>query len=153
VTVVGIDISSRQINTAWLSPSGHPERWSQDLGKGDLIDRLQRIHIQWPDSPSEICIEYPYTPQRGAIAALMATVGIVTHQAPRYARVSWVKTADLRAAIGCRNTKQAAQEMILAHFEYLIGRGRPAPVLDWTDDDRDALVACIGWTRILEANE
>lgn len=145
MTVVGVDISSRLVNLAWMSPAGRPQRWSQDLGRGDLIDRLQRIHIEWPESPSEICVEYPYTPQRNAIAALMATVGVVTHQAPRYARVSWVKTADLRAALGCKNTKAAAYEAIQA---MTFGVWTHA-LMGWSADDIDALVACLGWQRIL----
>ena len=150
MTVVGVDISSRQVNLAWIDEAGRPQRWHQMLGKGDLIDRLQSIHIQWPESPSEICIEYPFTPQRGAIAALMATVGVVTHQAPRYARVSWVKTADLRNAIGAKNNKADAHiQLGVINYMSEFYWGAEASLDDWSPDDLDALVACVGWSRIL----
>lgn len=147
MSIVGVDVSSKQVNLAWME-HGRPQRWHQKLGKGVLIDRLRAIHIQWPQDVAEVCIEYPFTPQRGAIAALMATVGVITHQAPSYCRVSWVKTADLRDAINAKNTKEHAHSRIKARFAY-----PPGGVHDWSPDDLDALVACIGWGRILAAQE
>lgn len=145
MSVVGIDVSSKRIDLAWLDEQGRPQRWHQLLGKGDLIDRLRTIHIQWPDDVTEVCIEYPFTPQRGAIAALMATVGVITHQAPSYCRVAWVKTADLRDAIGCaKNTKEDAHRTLIRGCDPAL-----AWLRHWTPDELDALVACLGWATIL----
>jgi hypothetical protein len=163
--IVGIDVSSRRIDLAYLDAQGRPQRWHQELGdprKVHLIDRLRSIHIQWPaqgyhalpeggfaadgEDVTDVAIEYPFG-RGNAIAALMATTGIITRQAPPWARVAWPSSGELRAAIGARNTKQAAHEallpLLLPHY------------LDtsWDEHELDALTACIGWTKILEAQD
>lgn len=156
--IVGVDVSSRRIDLAWLE-NGKPQRWHQELAKGHLIDRLRSIRIQWPDvwsypenALTDVAIEYPFG-RGNAIAALMATVGVITRQAPPWARVAWPSAGELRAAIGARNTKESAH----AAIEQLMGRhwlhDAYSAVYDWDEHELDALVACIGWTRILEANE
>lgn len=165
--VVGVDVSSRRIDLAWLD-NGVPKRWHQDLGNGHLIDRLREIRIKWPtstgylgphgemgcDSPggfdiTEVAIEYPFAAQRVAIAALMATVGVITKQAPTWARVAWPSSNELRKAIGAKNTKASAHDALL----------EAAWVMDWTEvpdydeHEKDALVAALGWANILSAQE
>lgn len=179
MTIVGIDVSSRRVDLAWLE-DGHPQRWHQELGdsKTHLIDRLRTIRIQWPDwipetitrpydgavfpssrvdwapghGMTDIAIEYPYAPQRTAIAALMATVGIITRQAPTWARVAWPSSGELRAAIGARNNKQDAHTRLWNAYPWTLGDFRE--IRDgWDEHELDALVACIGWTRILAAQD
>ncbi len=102
MTIVGIDISSHRVDLAWLE-NGKPHRWHQELGKGVLIDRLREIRVRWPvveiphptfpipllEEVREIAIEMPFGQSRKSGAALMAVCGIVTRQAPPWARVAW----------------------------------------------------------------
>lgn len=157
MTIVGVDLSTYRIDLAWLDEHGRPQRWHQELGgpKVDTIDRLRAIEIRWPTScalphgadVTEVCIEWPWG--RGkALPPLMAVTGIVTRQAPRWARVSWAKCQDLRAAIGAKNTKVAAVTALLHMDDLNIDE------LDqWDEHELDALVTCVGWTRILEGQE
>jgi hypothetical protein len=159
--IVGVDLSTYRIDLAWLE-NGKPQRWHQILGtpKDDTIDRLRRIEIHWPRRPrswptpgithpqgedcTEVCIEWPWG--RGkALPPLMATVGIITRQAPPWARVSWIKAGDLRAAIGARNTKASAR--------YAIGELYPDAMWEFDEHECDALVTCLGWSAILAAQE
>lgn len=155
--IVGVDVSSRRIDLAWLE-NGKPCRWHQELAKGHLIDRLRSISIQWPNympagadvwvDVTDIAIEYPFG-RGNAIAALMATVGVITRQAPPWARVAWPSSGELRAAIGAKNTKDSA------HFEVRLLFANPELRMleGWDEHELDALVACIGWTRILAAQD
>jgi hypothetical protein len=162
--IVGVDVSSKRIDLAWIHPpDGSPMRWHQDLTvKGrnnELIDRLRRIRIQWPawgnwkpgDDVTDVVIEYPFAPQRRSIAALGAVVGIVTRQAPPWARVAWPSAGELRQAIGAKNTKASAHEAIRDLLRD--GSNHADQIPGWDEHELDALVACIGWTKILEANE
>lgn len=155
MTVVGVDVSSRRVDLAWLE-NGKPCRWHQDLGgpKTHLIDRLRSIRINWPPDEhqglpaghgiTDVAVEYPFG-RGNAIAALMATVGVITRQAPPWARVAWPSSGELRAAIGARNTKDSAHGILyLWHAGQLDG---------WDEHELDALIACIGWTRILAAQD
>lgn len=163
--IVGVDVSSRRIDLAWLE-NGRPCRWHQELAKGHLIDRLRSIRVEWPSRPflysdmactqvkqpgfdtTEVAIEYPFG-RGNAIAALMATTGIITRQAPPWARVAWPSAGELRAAIGAKNTKSSAHTELCA----LMAEYGGWLIDDWDEHELDALTACIGWTRILEANE
>lgn len=172
--IVGVDVSSRRIDLAWLE-DGKPRRWHQELGgpKTHLIDRLRSIRIQWPNDifivpgaghgVTDIAIEYPFAVQKPAVAALMATVGVITRQAPPWARVAWPSAGELRAAIGARNTKAAAHEAIYDLFPgpsvdydklgYVSRIGNLGQLAGWTPDELDALVACLGWSAILAAQD
>lgn len=171
--IVGVDVSSRAIHLAWLE-NGKPQRWHQELAKGHLIDRLRSIDIRWPrdretlmpgteDGPhiimkrglfdpvqsdvTDVAIEYPFG-RGNAIAALMSTVGVITRQAPPWARVAWPSSQELRAAIGAKNTKDEAHRRLI----YLaVERGWK--LVEWDEHELDALTACIGWTRILEQQD
>lgn len=167
--IVGVDVSSKRIDLAWLE-DGRPQRWHQQLDpKAHLIDRLRSIHIQWPmgtisiDMPephgtvttlsegwdvTDVAIEMPFGQSRKSVGALMATVGVVTKQTPGWARVAWPSSGELRQAIGAKNTKQDAHLMVrgACYPDHLV------TVLDWDEHELDALVAAVGWTRILEAN-
>jgi hypothetical protein len=157
--VVGVDVSSHQINLAWLE-DGKPQRWHQELPKGHLIDRLRSINIRWPRTGTillgedgadvtDVAIEYPFG-RGNAIAALMATTGIITRQAPPWARVAWPSSGELRAAIGARNTKDSAHTALWT----LMPCSAPHhPLEQWNEHELDALVACIGWTAILKAQD
>lgn len=155
--IVGVDVSSRRVDLAWLE-DGRPQRWHQELGgpKTHLIDRLRSIHVQWPDvwsypenALTDIAIEMPFGQSRKSVGALMATVGVVTKQAPYWARVAWPSSGELRGAIGCaRNTKLDAMLRIHELYPETWDTAHP-----YDEHERDALVACLGWTRILEAQE
>lgn len=158
--IVGVDLSTFRIDLAWLDAQGRPQRWHQDLGtsKEDAIDRMRRIAIRWPSSTTldgtviasdvtEVCVEWPWG--RGkALPPLMAVTGIVTRQAPSWARVSWAKCGDLRRAIGAKDTKEWAHWTICGIYPR-IGLHEDA----WNEHELDALVTCVGWTRILERQE
>lgn len=164
MTIVGIDVSSKRVDLAWLE-NGKPQRWHQQLDeKAHLIDRLRSIRIQWPGVPftvsgdhmtvnrpghevTDIAIEYPWARGNG-VAALWSTVGVITRQAPHWARVSWPYSKDLRAAIGSVDIKGQAH---LALSLLCVETGWD--LSDWTPDELDALVTCVGWTRILEAQD
>lgn len=164
--IVGVDVSSYRIDLAWLE-NGEPQRWHQQLDtKAHLIDRLRSIRIQWPQDAqrysepgvlkrglfdpvqsdvTDIAIEMPFGQSRKSVAALMATVGVVTRQAPPWARVAWPSAGELRAAIGAKNNKASAHGIL-----YLWYAGQ----LDgWDEHELDALVACLGWARIIEQQE
>lgn len=151
--IVGVDISTHRIDTAWLDADGRPQRWHQDLGKGATIDRLRRIRVDWPgytnhdgsaEDPHEIVIEEPWG--RGkALAPLHQVLGIVTRQAPSWARVAHVSSGDLRRAIGAANTKASAHERIKNGCVELPTMWNAT----WDEHSLDALVACIAWQRIL----
>ncbi len=98
---------------------------------------------------TDIAIEYPFG-RGNAIAALMATVGVITRQAPPWARVAWPSAGELRAAIGARNTKTDAHDA-LHRMGYQIAS--PHYAGQWSEHELDALVACLGWTAILEAQD
>lgn len=149
--IVGVDLSTHRIDLAWISPrDGTPQRWHQELGsrKVDTIDRLRAIEIHWPrygtppDDTTEVVIEWPYGRSSNL---LMAVVGVITNQAPTWARVSWLKSHDLRAAIGAKNSKPSAETMILTH-----ARGMAWDLEGWNEHELDALVTCLGGTHILE---
>lgn len=165
--VVGVDVSSRRIDLAWLD-NGRPCRWHQELAKGHLIDRLRSIRIEWPAGPREIdmidyairdtapghgvtdiAIEYPFG-RGNAIAALMATVGVITRQAPPWSRVAWPSSGELRAAIGSKNTKADAHTKLM-FLPDATGGTYGDTCWTWSEHELDALVACIGWTRILDS--
>lgn len=154
MTIVGVDLSTFRIDLAWLDASGRPQRWHQVIGtdKDDAIDRMRRIAIEWPGGGqdiTEVCIEWPWG--RGkALPPLMAVTGIITRAAPPWARVSWVKSGDLRAAIGARNTKLAAHQAL---FDIAEAAGWLGRVDGWDEHEADALVACVAWTRIIDQQE
>lgn len=168
--IVGVDVSSRRVDLAWLE-DGKPCRWHQELAKGHLIDRLRSIDIHWPivqprdhlpdnalppgyqrrtEDVTDVAVEYPFG-RGNAIAALMATVGVITRQAPPWARVAWPSSGELRTAIGAKNTKDDAWNQLMhgINWPYDVYQD----INEWDEHECDALVACIGWTRILEANE
>ena len=157
--IVGVDVSSKRIDLSWLE-DGKPQRWHQELAKGHLIDRLRSIRVQWPSTNpttpghgvSDVAIEMPFGRSRASVAALMAVVGIVTKQAPPWARVAWPSAGELRAAIGARNTKASAHERI--RNSYFICVHEPHCLLSgWNEHELDALVACMGWSAILKAQD
>jgi hypothetical protein len=158
--IVGVDVSSRRIDLAWLE-NGKPQRWHQELGgpKTHLIDRLRLIAVRWPPMDAlklidvtDIAIEMPFGQSRTSIGALMAVVGIITSQAPPWARVAWPSSGELRQALGARNTKDSAHLAIRTHFHH--GDTTFHCDLDgWDEHELDALTACIGWTRILQAQD
>lgn len=163
--IVGVDVSSKRIDLAWLE-NGKPCRWHQELPKGHLIDRLRAIEIKWPTGPGvrwgryedpqpewdteEIAVEMPFGQSRKSVAALMSVVGIVTRQAPPWARVAWPSSQELRAAIGARNNKTDAHNAIRWHMSDGVHQ---STVEDWDEHELDALVACLGWTKILAQQE
>lgn len=155
--IVGVDVSSRRIDLAWLE-NGKPQRWHQNLsgGKHDdsLIDRLRRIRIQWPYEVDHVAIEYPWARGDG-IPALWSTMGVVTRQVPTGIEVGWPEPRELRAAIGCKaNKKDAAHLRIRYEFrDRSDGTARGTFLDNWDEHELDALVACIGWTRILESQD
>jgi hypothetical protein len=152
--IVGVDVSSRRIDWAWIE-DGKPQRAHLELGtaKTHLIDRVREAHwITWPQGAdwdtTDVAIEMPFGQSRKSVSALMATVGAVTASVPGWARVAWPSSGELRAAIGAKNTKQSAHEMVseVAGLHYYVGTETN---WYWNEHELDALTACIGWTRIL----
>lgn len=148
MTVVGIDISTTYVHTAWLE-NGKPMRWHCHLGKprDPIQDRVRAVRMQWPTSVAEIAIEYPYGPNREGLMSMMAVIGAVTKSAPTYCRVAWISSQDLRKAIGASNTKESAHLALAGYPEFF------EACAYWTPDELDALTACIGWTNILAAQD
>ena len=149
--IVGVDVSSHQINLAWLE-NGKPQRWHQELGdaKTPVIDRVRKARIRWHDAlaplePDEICIEYPYSVNRQTNATLMAVVGAVTASAPRWARVAWPSSGELRAAIGAKNRKVDAHAALELNYGF--------DLAGFDEHECDALVAAVGWAAILQAQD
>lgn len=155
--IVGVDLSTHRIDLAWIQPfTGRPLRWHQELAGASTLDRIREIDVHWPverttieglegdfilGETTEIIIEWPFGRSSNY---LMAVVGILTHQAPKWARVSWLKTHDLRTAIGAKNTKADAHRVIRHEHGWM-------PVLAaWNEHELDALVTCLGGTHILE---
>lgn len=145
MTVVGVDLSTLRVNTAWMSGTG-PKRWHCDLGKGHIIDRVRRVHMVWPATVTEIAIEYPFGRSRLGAGSLMAVVGAITKSTPSYARVAWPSSGDLRAALGARNTKDDAVRALHEHVN-------PRDLPGWDEHELDALVTCLGWTLILNSQD
>jgi hypothetical protein len=164
--IVGVDISTFAIHTAWIE-DGRPRRWHQIIGdrklrakkQEDVIDAARRVRVQWPNDifpnypgaghgVTDIAIEYPFGRSKDTCTTLGAILGIVTRQAPPWARVAWPSSGELRAAIGAKNTKLAAHwavgEIMLVAGDGLTG---------WDEHELDALVACVGWTRVLQAQD
>lgn len=165
MTVVGVDLSTLRVDLAWIDDTGHPQRWHQVIGDPkarakkteDVIDSLRRIAIQWPMSTStdpggamvtEVCIEYPRGQNHAVTAKLAAVAGVITRQAPRWARVSWIDSRDLRSAIGAKNTKLDAHRALIRGCDPAL-----AWLRHWNEHELDALVACVAWTRILDQQE
>lgn len=141
MTVVGFDISTRRLDWAWVNEYGVPCCHVHDLGKGDIVDRIRRVcNLGLPHSMVEAAIEYPYSVNRQTNASLMAAVGALTCRIDSMARVAWVSSGDLRAAIGANNSKPSAHERI---------RDLHSGIGDWDEHSLDALVAAAGWTAIL----
>ena len=159
MTIVGVDLSSKQINLAWLDENGKPQRWHQALEGKHLIDRLRSIQITWPGDAgrgwetTEVAIEKPFSQSRRSTAALSAVVGIVTRQAPPWARVAWPSSGELRAAIGAKNNKADAHEAIVYGVGEYPWQVTPYELHHWDEHELDALVACIGWQKILESQD
>lgn len=175
--IVGVDVSSYRIDLAWVQ-DGRPCRWHQELPKkAHLIDRLRSIRVEWPRTRpfdlsqighvnppafaerlktahdvTDVAIEYPFG-RGNAVAALMATVGVITRQAPPWARVAWPSSGELRAAIGAKNTKAEAHAFVHAAVCPIENDMGNCPIGDWDEHELDALVACLGWSKILEAQE
>lgn len=162
MTVVGVDISTLAVHVAWLE-DGKPQRWHVDLGgsKVHVIDRIRAIEIAWPHSMSydsydtqDVAIEFPYSVNRDTNAKLMAVLGAVTRQAPPWARVAWPSAGELRFAIGAaKNTKLDAHRALHDLCHVCPHSDDHCILLDWNEHELDSLVACIGWTRILEAQD
>lgn len=151
--IVGVDLSTHRIDLAWIDPiDARPRRWQQELTGKSSIDRIRQIEIHWPYWPAqgvettEVVIEWPFGRSSNY---LMAVVGILTHQAPTWARVSWLKCSDLRTAIGAKNTKRDAHEAIHMHVCPVHERDE-CILTDWDEHELDALVTCLGGTHILE---
>jgi hypothetical protein len=156
--IVGVDLSTHRIDLAWMA-GGKPQRWHQKLEGKTSIDRIRQIHVRWPTSivegdTTEVVLEWPFGRSSNY---LMAVVGILTHQAPSWARVSWLKCDALRTAIGARNNKRDAHyrlDQIFTTVNVERFRGRmpdiDMPLLGWDEHELDALVTCLGGTHILE---
>ncbi len=156
--IVGVDVSSYRVDLAWLDARPqfrapdrfHPERWHVLLGtsKDHLIDRVRQVRVVWPLDVSEVAIEYPPPRNYATTAALMAVIGAITKSAPAYARVAWPTPGELRRAIGAANGKEAASKRLdeIAHM-------KGWNLDEWDEHERDALVACMGWTVILDRQD
>lgn len=147
MTVVGVDLSTFRVNTAWVM-RGCACRWHVDLGtnKVRLIDRVRAVRMQWPLDVTEVVIEMPYGPNRQTDKSLMAVVGAITRSVPKQARVSWISSGDLRKSLGAKNSKESAF--------YVLSKVWPAQQIEgWDEHEMDALVSCLGWTRILNDQE
>lgn len=156
--IVGVDVSSKRIDLAWISSRGTPQRWHQLLHAEHVIDRVKLIAPPWSaieaqerDSITEVAIEYPFSNNRKTLAHLMAIVGAITRSAPMQARVAWPSSGELRAAIGAKNTKADAHDKL--RRQMLVAYSSRSYIDEWDEHELDALVACIGWTRVLEAQQ
>jgi hypothetical protein len=77
----------------------------------------------------------------------MAIMGALTTRMWPSVRVAWVTSLDLRAAVGLKNNKDAVREWAMQQSGWM-------PVLAaWDEHALDALVACQGWTNILNLQE
>lgn len=170
--VVGVDLSSYRIDLAWVNDDG-PERWHQVLAKPrptahkdyvPVLERIRAIEVPWmairydrmdrgpwgalPGTDvTDLVIEYPFGNHASSIAPLMAVVGALTKDAPRWMAVHWPAAQKLRKAIGAKNTKDDAVKKL-----------RELPWLedyfeDWDEHELDALVAAVGGRAIIEASE
>lgn len=153
MTVVGVDISSRRVDLAWLE-NGKPQRWHVNLGGPSvhLIDRVRACHLGWPDygrSVTDIAVEYPFGRGATTLIALGAVLGAITRQAPTWARVAWPSAGELRQAIGAPNHKYEAGLRI----QTLHNLPHPSDPDAWNEHELDALVACSGWTAILATQD
>ena len=151
--IVGVDISTTAIHTAWIDGTGAPRRWHCTLGKPTtpIQDRVRAVHMQWPPTVTEICVEYPFGRSRTGLASMMAVVGAVTKSAPSYCRVAWISSGDLRRAIGSKNNKEAAHDAIRDLMRD--GSNYSDQIPGWSEHELDALVAAVGWAAILEAQD
>lgn len=146
MTVVGFDFSTFAIHWAWVD-GGVPKREHLLLAGVNNIDRCQRIRgISLPDDTDEVCLEMPWGPNQSTTRKLMAVMGAITCRVPADARVAWIDPGDLRRAIGAKNAKADVRAPLELAFW-------PGALATWNEHELDALCACVGWTRILEAQE
>lgn len=150
MTVVGVDISTFAIHTAWLDPRGDPRRWHCTLGttKDHVIDRVRAVHMTWPLTVTDIAIELPFSNNRMTNAGLMAAIGAVTKSAPSYCRVTWESAGTFRKAINAPNNKYDAGMAVKRIVWPDTWEDYPP---DWSPDELDALVAAVAWQRILDS--
>lgn len=143
--IVGFDFSTFRIDWAWVD-DGIPKRERLDLGKGNAIDRIQRIRgLTLPADTEEACLEMPWGPNVDTTRKLSAVMGAITCRIPHAVRVSWIDPGDLRRACGAKNAKADVREPL----EALLGVG----LTDLDEHELDALVAAVGWASILEAQK
>lgn len=157
--IVGFDISTTRIDWAWISQiDGRPKYNTLHLGKPNtpLIDRIRNIRgLGLPLDVTDAVIEQPFSINRNSNSSLMAVVGALTCRLDRSITVAWVSPGDLRAAVGAKNTKASAQDVV----HRLICPQYPGQAPDrcrlegWSEHSLDALVACLGWTRILDQQD
>lgn len=143
--VVGFDFSTTRIDWAWVAPTG-PCHSFQSLGKpsAPIVERVRAVvGLGLPYDMTYAAIEYPFS-KFGNSASLMAVLGALTTRIDRSAEVAWVSSGDLRAAIGAANKKADAAAAI---------RDLYGPLESWDEHALDALVACVGWTNILNLQE
>lgn len=150
--IVGVDISTFAVHTAWLQDDGAPRRWHCTLGttKNHVIDRVRNVAMVWPSAITGVAIEMPFSNNRMTNSGLMAVVGAVTKSAPTYCRVTWESAGTYRAAIGCINNKYDAGMAVKRIVWPDIWEDYPP---DWSPDELDALVAAVGWQKILAAQD
>lgn len=154
MTVIGFDFSTYRIDWAWQHGSElHRRRLELGVSKS-AIDRVQLIRgLTIPLDTEEACLEMPWGPNQSTTRKLMAVMGAITCRLPLDVRVSWIEPADLRRAIGAKNTKESAHERLHEMFPEADLGGKQRWSRPWDEHELDALVAATGWTAILDDQE
>lgn len=166
-TIIGIDLSSFQLNAAILRPNQPPELRVETIGrarKDELVDRLGRI----PDAIDRLTrdpnyvygraewlvVEEPFGTrfqgrQQVPKALLMTAGACLAACGPLGIRPYLITPLDWRRAIGAKNTKPDGH---IAVEKYLMRETKWAP-FDLDEHELDALGIALGALKTIQAQE
>lgn len=163
-SILGLDISSFQINACLLENSGF--RLATYVigkqGKDTLVDRLRRIphaiesacrmcgSAQYKGFADFVVVEEPFG-GKNVPKALLMTAGACLANVTPPARPWLITPGDWRASIGAKNTKPAGHEAVYKHLEDNWGYHPNLEFKSYTHDELDAIGIALGARRILEA--
>jgi hypothetical protein len=161
-SILGIDLSSTQLDGCLLLPGKAPILRRETLGKATepLIERLRRVYrAMWNMNPitdefgspnaDYIVIEDAFGRFRKADRAMHMVIGAIIVSAPSESQVMLLSPGDWRTAIGAKNTKQSGHEYV---WKALCEWPRPG---SYPDDEHtlDSIGVALGARAILASQD
>lgn len=171
VIIIGIDLSSVQLDACVLADDSPPQLRRESLGKPNdpLIERVRRVPkaIEALCRSAEVRRDATISTQPGAyyvdrhaidwivieqpagkygLHALLPILGAITASVPAESQIAWRKASEWRSDLGAKNTKADGHEKVMLHAA---GHGWDLDSLGMCDEHQlDALGIACAWSFI-----